>query len=51
MPAKPKRKKPLNLLIKLDPQFAVGLIETATSEGRSASQQAKKDLEAKYAKP
>ena len=45
MPAKPKRKKPLNLLVKLAPDPADKLREIAASENRSASAQAKTILE------
>jgi len=41
MPAKIKRKKPLNLLMKIDAEPATKLIEIASAEGRSASAQAK----------
>ena len=45
MPAKPKRKKPLNLLIKLEPESAGKLIQIAAAESRSSSAQAKVILE------
>jgi len=45
MPAKPKRKKPLNLLIKLGPESAEKLASIAATETRSCSSQAKVILE------
>jgi len=41
MPAKIKRTKPLNLLMKIDAEPATKLIEMASAQGRSASSQAK----------